>query len=589
MMWIIYLAFFSILLAGVYVAFSQYLIRYYDGVGVTELSAFSLVWGLSFFFESVVVAVLVHYGFASGAQIQSISLPPTVQGLLISSTPVSGLLTISGIFVWLWFVLRYTRRIGNPERLAVVLLGTIMFLIATANGLVGALSSFGILSLDQSVRADFHQFASVLEVLGTSVALGVGMALLFATAADYRPFSGLAAIGLSFPVVSLWFARYLYQFSLVAGFAEITALRSVGLLIGLIGLWLSVTRYGLFDQLPASRAVGRQTAFDSSDTAIIVINSADQISDINAAGRELFGVTADDPIGLPLDRLLPADVDSKTLRRSKRITFDLPGSSTVVEAITSTATDKAGRSIGHTIVFNDITAERRRQQRIQVLIRVLRHNLRNDLNVVRGYVTLLGNDDGQLTKEYETRITSTIDRLMATGNKAQKLERVLEATPFSDSPTQLKAIVEEAVTTSSVKTGDATLTVEVPSEVTIWINPAILRPILVELIKNSIEHADAPNITVQFDTNQSVLSVIDDGPGIPKHEVDVINSAEETPLEHTSGLGLWLINWGTEIFGGTIAFDVSGSGTTARIQLPRSQVNLPIDGDQSSTESEKTI
>lgn len=578
-MWIIYLAFLSVLLAGVYIAFSRYLVRYYDGVGVTELSAFSLVWGLSFLFESVVVAVLARYGFASGAQIQSISLPPTVQALLISSTPVSGLLTISGIFLWLWFVLRYTRRIGNRERLVVVLLGTIMFLVATANGLVGALSSFGLLSLDQSVRADFHQFASVLEVLGTSVALSVGMALLFATAADYRPFSGLAAIGLSFPVVSLWFARYLYQFSLVTGFAEITVLRFVGLFIGLIGLWLSVTRCGLFDQLPASRAVGRQTAFDGSNTAIIVINSADQISDINAAGRELFGVMTDELIGSPLDNLLPADIDSKLLRRSKRITFGFPDSSTVVEAITSTATDKAGRSIGHTIVFNDITAERRRQQRIQVLIRVLRHNLRNDLNVVRGYVTLLGNDDGKPREEYETRITSTIDRLMATGNKAQDLERVLEAAPFSDSPTQLKTIVEEAVTTSSIEAGDATLTVEVPSEVTVWISPNILRPIFIELIKNSIEHADSPNITVRFSSDQSVVSVIDDGPGIPKDEINVINSAGETPLEHTSGLGLWLIKWGTEIFGGTVEFNVSSSGTTVRIQLPQNQIDLSLDED----------
>lgn len=40
-------------------------------------------------------------------------------------------------------------------------------------------------------------------------------------------------------------------------------------------------------------------------------------------------------------------------------------------------------------VYTDITDRKRREQQVQVLNRILRHNLRNDLNVIRGHVELL--------------------------------------------------------------------------------------------------------------------------------------------------------------------------------------------------------
>lgn len=38
-------------------------------------------------------------------------------------------------------------------------------------------------------------------------------------------------------------------------------------------------------------------------------------------------------------------------------------------------------------------------------------------------------------------------------------------------------------------------------------------------------------------------------------------------LEHGSGLGLWLVKWGTERLGGQIEFTVE-DGTTAILRLP---------------------
>lgn len=549
-----------------FLAFGAYLLARYQGVGVRSLSVFSVVWGLNFLVASAVIAILAGYGFTSGAQIQSLSLPPITRVILIGSAPLSGLLTVSGIFAWLWFVLKYTRRIGRRERIVIILLGGVTFVVATANGLVGALSSFGLIEIDQSVRANFHEFASVLEVLGTSVAIGVGLALLYATTTDYRPFRGRAAVGLSFAIVVPWLVRYVYQFGLVTGFSVISTLRTVGLLVGVVGLWLTVDRYDLFEQLPASRAVGRRTAFDTSDTAIVVVNDEDRLSDLNPAARDLFDVTSQNIIGRPLDFLLPATVDSESLKQLEGTTFQLPESNRVIEAVTATATDEGGDSIGQTIVCTDITPERRRQQRIRVLNRVLRHNLRNDLNAVRGYVELIANSNGD-TDDYEKRVSTTIDGLLTTGDKAQDLEKLLNATPLSDSPTRLETIVERAVGDACAEKDPDTVTIDVPSTTTVRINPTVLQSILEELIENGIRHGQSA-VSVEYDADRAVLLVNDDGPGIPDHEIEVLNNAKETPLEHGSGLGLWLVKWGTDLFGGSVTFDTSDGGTTVYIQLP---------------------
>ena len=384
----------SVLVGGVslgYILFSGYLYRHNQGIGVRSLSAFIALWGANFLLSAVVIYVFAGYGITDGAQLTQLqsSVPVGIQPVLASEALFSGLLSVGAIFAWLWFVLRYTRRIGRREKTAVAIIGGGTFLVAVINGLMGAAATFGVITIQASLREGVTEFATVVEILGTSVAIGVGTALLYVTATQHRPFRERAVAALVLPILPPWLVGHLYQFGLVTAFGSISGLRTLTLAAGLGGLWLAVTRYDIFDQLPASRAVGRQTAFDSSDTAIVVINNANNVSDLNPAARELFLAADDDPIGSPLASLLPETVDTNALAQSEGMTFQLPNSDTVLEVTTTTATDESGQPIGRTMVFSDITTERRRQQRIQVLNRVLRHNLRNDINAAKGYINVM--------------------------------------------------------------------------------------------------------------------------------------------------------------------------------------------------------
>jgi len=551
-----------------YILFGGYLFRQYEGIGVESLGAFSIVWGGSFVVQSALIFVFASFGITDGAQLVQVqsTVPTAIQATLVGMDLLSGLLTVAGIFIWLWFVLRYTQRISSREKIAVGVIGGITFFVVMINGLVGAVDTFGLIEIQPSLRRGVHQFGSVVEVLGMGVGVGVGIALLYATATNHRPFREAAVVGLSVPIIVPWLVRYLYQFGLVTGFRSISALHIVGLSVGLVGLWMTVTKYDLFEQLPASRAVGRQTAFKASDTALVVVNNQHNISDINPAASDLFSESALDCIGTPFDELLPETVDSSDFRESEPTIFRMPDSETVVEAVMTTATDDSGTAIGRTIVFTDITAERRRQQRIQVLNRILRHNLRNDLNAAKGYVGVMS-DGGPETDTYQHKVETILDDLVTIGKKAQSTEQVLNAEPLSDSPTQLGMLIEDAIESVRSEYESVSITGSVPASISVRINPTVIGLVIEELIENAVRHTDS-EITIGYEADSSTLIVADHGPGIPEHETTALDRDQETDLQHGSGIGLWLVKWGTESFGGTVVFDTDETGTQARISIP---------------------
>jgi signal transduction histidine kinase len=551
-----------------YILFGGYLLRRYEGIGVRSLSLFSILWGANFALASVAISVLVRNGITSAAGLRPETLPDTTQVVVLSivEPPLSALLTVTSIFAWFWFVLRYTRRIGRREKLAVTAVGGGAFLVLLLNGVVGAAASLGQVSIDPALRVSFTQFGTVVDILGTGVAIGVGIALLYSAASNHQPFSGRALVGLTLPIVFPWLVGYLYQFGLVTDFQWVSALRSVTLAAGLVGLWLSVSKYDLFEQLPASQAVGRETAFNASDTAIVVANNDSNVSDLNPAACDLFSVSSTDCIGEPFNSLLPDAITPDELRQPEPTIFELPNSDIVVEAVTTTATDDSGQSIGETIVFTDITAERRRQQRIQVLNRVLRHNLRNDLNAAKGYVGVMA-DGGTDTERFQAKVESILDDLVTIGNKAQSTEQVLKTDPIASEATPVSVIVSNAADSVASTHPSLATDVSVPDAPAVRVTPEVIHSVVEEAIENAVRHTDDATITVTYDTDPPALTIADDGPGIPNHEITVLENAEETDLEHGSGLGLWLIKWGTESFGGTVSFNTH-DGTAVRIEFP---------------------
>jgi signal transduction histidine kinase len=76
------------------------------------------------------------------------------------------------------------------------------------------------------------------------------------------------------------------------------------------------------------------------------------------------------------------------------------------------------------------------------------------------------------------------------------------------------------------------------------------------------------SVTVSDDTTENGVSVTvsDDGPGLPAEEQTVLERGYETPLAHSSGLGLWFVNWVVTGIGGRVDATVD-DGTTVTLSL----------------------
>jgi signal transduction histidine kinase len=214
---------------------------------------------------------------------------------------------------------------------------------------------------------------------------------------------------------------------------------------------------------------------------------------------------------------------------------------------------------------------REREQRLGVLNRVLRHNLQNDMSVILTYAEMLPQlGDDEQDDAIET-ILSKGQGLVAHGKKARQIEKAMETAEEGLVKHDLAGMVEETLAELRDEFPDATVENELPESL-----PAAgvesLRFAVESVAENALEHNDGddPRLTVSADVGGGVVELrfTDNGPGIPEYEQQVVSEAEETDLEHGSGLGLFLATWVTEKSDGEISFETREDGTTATLTLP---------------------
>lgn len=230
----------------------------------------------------------------------------------------------------------------------------------------------------------------------------------------------------------------------------------------------------------------------------------------------------------------------------------------------------------------------RKEQRLRdqanlttVLNRVLRHNLRNSMTVVRGHTQAMADQLG--STDHGEQILENIDQLLNLGEKARDLESVIDQTAPREA-TDVAALAVRVATTVADASPSASITVDAPESVMTAVRPSFER-VLKELLHNAVKHAgEQPTVSVAIEETATdiAIEITDDGPGLPKQEQMVLESEAETPLVHGSGLGIWLIHWIVTNHGGTITPTVTPAGTTMTVTIPH--LTAPVAESEPTTE-----
>ena len=224
----------------------------------------------------------------------------------------------------------------------------------------------------------------------------------------------------------------------------------------------------------------------------------------------------------------------------------------------------------------------RLNQQLTVINRVLRHDIRNVANIIRGQAALLAEDQTDvLDRAREIRRQSV--EMAELGDHAKQLERLLQDDVQETETVDLVSLVETTVERVIEEYPDAVVDVSLPERALVDAHP-LVDTALWNVIENGVEHSDErpPRVAVEAvavpdaDPERVELRVADNGPGIPADELAVLERGYETPLEHTSGLGLWLVNWIVRESGGAVSFETNDpDGSVVRLRFQRARPTAP--------------
>jgi PAS domain S-box-containing protein len=401
-----------------------------------------------------------------------------------------------------------------------------------------------------------------MAVIGMMLFVSVGTVLLFDTVVSYGPLYRREALAVGVSPLPPGLGALLWAL----GLGPAVNLTTVLFLPHIVLDAYAFVQGGMFEFHPATRRVGERAAIDDIATPVAIVDVDGRIVTLNPAAEDTFGVETATVLTRPLDDVLEGDT----------VTVDGEGGRLGVETGTqrrefktqqTELRDDAGTQLGYTVVFQDITEEIRRERRLEVLNRFLRHNVRNESVVIRGRAELLAADlDGEQATHAET-IESAVGRLVESGEKARTLsEASTTGEGFDD--VDVAAFVTDVVD-DLAPAYDGRVTVAVDEELALTTQPVLLEVLVRNLVENALEHTDDPDVRVGATTEDGavVLSVVDDGPGVPEHELAVLDSGRETDLDHGSGIGLWLVRWVATTLGAELGFTAE-SGTTVTVRFP---------------------
>ena len=222
----------------------------------------------------------------------------------------------------------------------------------------------------------------------------------------------------------------------------------------------------------------------------------------------------------------------------------------------------------------------RHEQRLSVVNRILRHNIRNDLNVVRGVLARLGDDErnGETDPDAPVECRDSqvdvalehIDDIVEIADKARYVERTISTSAMEH--TALAPFVARAVERVEASYPGVDVTVSGTDDADV-VADTNLDTALAELFEYAarIQDADPPrlDVTVTDQPPERVrIGIRYPGPSIPENDRRVLQSGAETQIQHCRGLGLWLAKWIVENAQGRLEFPESGD-TQIHLELYR--------------------
>lgn len=503
----------------------------------------------------VAIAALLAVVTAAEAVVIGIGLPAS------SLAPLTQIAVFGGAVCWAKFVIAYTGREGGGRT------ALVFTLVLPVVGLFGALLRLTpLLSLTESVETVGPVFLLVSSVpSATSWGILIGLSLLLVwDATRYSSFErsrGLALSLVGFSVVVLPLVTSVLE---LADTISIETGAVIAQTVILAALTVGVAVGRPYRSLPIAEAIGRDAIVSNLNDAVVVVDGDARIVDMNRSAEELFQRSLDGVVREPLSALVDADLLGPAgLPNESTISFEGPAGKRYFDASVSRVSRDATVGAGYAVALRDVTDERIRGQRLEVLQRVLRHNVRNDMTAVYAMADAVAEEGEERVAE---RLRETADSLVDVSERARAVEESMCLDPASDETADVGALVTDVAAVLREQGHD--VSVRADDDTDVRRSAELVASICEHLLSYATGNADAPvAVAVERDGCYVDVTAESDGRLLPPQDAAAVTNGGETQLEHANDLEIWAVSWGAERLGGELLADYE-RGRCVGIRVP---------------------
>ncbi len=343
-----------------------------------------------------------------------------------------------------------------------------------------------------------------------------------------------------------------------------------------------------------------KTFIESTQEAIISIDSSGLVTMFNSAAGSMFGWSSDEMLGNPLDRLMPDQYRHKHHEHVQNYFTRGKPDAAIGNIVELPALRRDGTvfpmeislSAGHLAderfviaVARDVTDRKRAEREREDLIKELAaknselelfahtvsHDLKSPLHTIMGFARRMANDlasqqSGRATDDLKC-INRACDRMLALMEGLLALGKAGKPATTAEE-VSMQQIVQEAIELLAGPIEATGASVIIPNSLPIVSgDPVRLREVWQNLIDNALKHAESNQQTLikvgmRVEANQEVFYVEDNGPGIdPAIQKDLFDVfTRSNKRREGSGIGLAIVKRIIDAHGGKVWIESAGEG-----------------------------
>ncbi len=325
-------------------------------------------------------------------------------------------------------------------------------------------------------------------------------------------------------------------------------------------------------------------------SGVIAVDRAGEITTCNRVAEDLLAQDLPDPVGADYAQAFPdspllgvlAGAGAADYERSVQ-TRD--GGRRILACSAAPLRSPTGELLGAVEVFEDVSellrlreqSERAdRLKQLGAMAAGVAHEIRNPLNGIEGFASLLARDlaassseDDQRRRRWAEAVITGVRELNRTVSGLLEFTRPRRIERRSADPVQLAQAVVDLV--QAGQEADATVVVRLidrwPTRGPISVDGAQIKQVLLNLVQNAVhactEHTGKGTVTLSVEPEEPgrlAYTIDDDGPGIPAEQRPHLFTPFHTTRDQGTGLGLAIAQTIVQLHGGAITVGESPSG-----------------------------